>query len=357
MIITRDPHMRFVAEDDKGHKQIVYNDETYGHNYPFTFECPFSDQAVPQTNTVVLINLTKQHRAFYKKGMHCWVDFNWGKEPKKIAEGFINGDSKFNSDGVTDQTTITFTEGTNYSNVKARAMRIKKTKKVNHYKTITVTEKGHFEEKRVSAPFIETYKRGPKKGQKHVVHHWQKKKVWVKPKTKKKRVKTRAQKAYFANITFRKGTSYKKIIQSVAAQAGIKIDKLDLTKNDTIKKSYTAKGKPLALLKYWAKRAKSEMTYERGKLVIINPNAPKHTWYKIDDKDLMQVPAENEASDDKKGAVTWEIVTPLIPDVTTNTGIIMNSKYLKGKFYCKGGSHTFDGESPKTQVSLVKIKR
>ena len=109
------------------------------------------------------------------------------------------------------------------------------------------------------------------------------------------------------------------------------------------------------MLNYWAKRAKSEMTYERGKLVIVNPKGTKNTWFTIDDKDLIQVPSENESTDDGKDSVTWEIVTPLIPDVTTNTGIIMNSKYLKGKFYAKAGVHSFDGESLKTQCSLVKI--
>lgn len=240
MIIAKDPHMEFIAEDKNGHRQVVYNNETYGHNYPFTFECPFSDSPTPQTNTVVLFNMSKEHKAFYKKGMHCWINANWGKAMKKISEGYISGVGKLNNDGVTDSKTITFTEGTNYNNVKARKLRVKKEKKVNRYKTVKVTEKGHWEEKRESYPVVETYKRGSKKGQKHVVHHWRKKKVWVKPKTKNKRVKMRATKTTFANKTFRAGTSFKKIITGIAGQAGIKLAKVELAKNGEIKKAYTA---------------------------------------------------------------------------------------------------------------------
>ena len=86
MIVTKDPHMEFVAVDSKGHKQIGYNDETYEHNYPFTFEIPFTNDPVPSTFTTTIFNLTEQHKDFYKEGMHCWINFNWGKDTKKIAE-------------------------------------------------------------------------------------------------------------------------------------------------------------------------------------------------------------------------------------------------------------------------------
>lgn len=354
-IVTKDPRMEFVAVDKKGRKQIVYNNETYMHNYPFTFEIPFSDQPVPQSCTATFYNMTKKHKDFYRKGMHCWINFSWGSTPKKIVEGYISSIAKASNDGTTDSKSITFTEGTNYNNVKARKLRLKKHKEVNHYKSIKVTEKGHFEEKRVSVPSVEVYKEGPKKGQKHVVHHWKKKKVWVKPKTKTKRVKTRATKTYFVNRTYRKGTTYRKVIEGIAGQAQIKIDKIELAKNGSLKKPYTAKGKPLTLLKYWATKCQSKMTYERGKLVIINPKASKRTWFVVDDKDLIQIPAENEANEANEGDATWEIVIPLVPDITTNTGIIMNSKFLKGKYYVKAGQHSFDGESAQTQCTLVKI--
>lgn len=354
MIVTKDPHMEFVAVDSKGHKQIVYNDETYEHNYPFTFEVPFTNDPVPSTFTTTIFNLTKQHKDFYKKGMHCWINFNWGKDPKKIAEGFISNTGKLSNDGTTDSKVLTFTEGTNYSNVAARKLKLKKNKKVNHYKTVKITEKGHYKNQRYSTSVVETYKRGPKKGQKHIVHHWAYRKVWVKPKTTNKRVKSRDNKTYFANRVYRKGTTYKQVIEGIAEQAGIKIAKIDLAKNEGIKKSFTAKGKPLTLIKNFVKLAKSEMFYERGKLVIVNPNSKKNTWFVIDDKDLIQVPSQN---DDDKNGTTWQIVTPLVPEVTVNTGIIMNSKFLKGKFVVKNGQHSFDGESPQTQCTIAAVTK
>lgn len=96
------------------------------------------------------------------------------------------------------------------------------------------------------------------------------------------------------------------------------------------------------------------MFYERGKLVIVNPNSKKNTWFVIDDKDLIQVPSQN---DDDKNGTTWQIVTPLVPEITVNTGIIMNSKFLEGKFVVKSGQHSFDGESPQTQCTIAAVTK
>ena len=72
----------------------------------------------------------------------------------------------------------------------------------------------------------------------------------------------------------------------------------------------------------------------------------------IDDDDLIQPPTLSEDSD-KDNA--WEILTPLIPEVTTNVGVKMKSRFLKGSFYVKSGEHSFDGDNPQTQMSIIKI--
>ena len=165
-------------------------------------------------------------------------------------------------------------------------------------------------------------------------------------------MKTRATKTVFVNKTYRKGTTYKKIIQGIASQAKIKIAKIDLAKNSKIKKSYTAKGKPLTLIKDLVKKTGSKMTYVRGKLEIVNPKSKKRTWIEIDDQDLVQPPT---LSEDNEKDNAWEIVTPLIPEITTNVGIHMESKFCKGYYYVKSGQHSFDGDNPQTQSTLVKI--
>lgn len=315
-IVTKDPHSWFVCKDKKGNTQTVYNNERYEHNYPFTFEVNFADIASPQKNTVTLYNMSKEHRQFYKKGMHCYVAFNWGKEKKILAEGYITKIDIPTSDGVTESQQITFTEGTDYNNVKARTLKVTKKKTVNKTK---------------------------------------KAKVWQKATTKEKRVKYKATETKYVNKTFPKKTDYKTIIKGVASQAKIKIAKIDLAKNPKVKRPFTAKGKPLNLIKKLVADTGSKMLYERGKLVIINPKTAKRSWFVIDDQDLIQPPSYNEDSDNGKGEGTWEINVPLVPEITTQTGIIMKSKYLKGKYYVKAGQHTFDGENPQTQCSLASL--
>ncbi|AKG66654.1 hypothetical protein [Lactobacillus helveticus] len=321
-VITDNPHMWFVCTNSEGKTQTVYNDEHYKHNYPFTFEVNFADVPTPQQNTVTLYNLTKEHRNFYSKKQHCYVAFNWGQDKKILAEGFISKIGVSQHDGTSDMFTLTFTEGTDYSNVSARKLKVKKTEKVNRYITKKVREQDKATKKR---------------------------------KLRKKRIKTRATKTKLVNKTFRKGTSYKALINGIATQSGIVISKIDLAKNPKLKRAFTAKGMPLNLLKQVVKKTGSIMTYIRGKLVIINPKNTKRTWYEIDDQDLISPPSYNESSDSDSGKGTWEIQVPLIPDITTNVGIHMMSKYLKGYYYVKAGQHTFDMDIAKTQCSLAKI--
>lgn len=314
--ITKDPHSWFVAFDSSGKKQVVYNNERYLHNYPFGFEANFSDSPTPPINKVTLYNMTDAHRAFYAKKQKCYLAFNWGKDEKIISEGYITKIDTKQSDGVTDTQIITFTEGTDYSNIDARKLKITKKQKVNAYKKTRVTVNG---------------------------------------KTVEKRVKTRVTKSKLVNKTYRAGTTYKAVISGIAGQAGIKIAKIELAENRVMKKAYTAKGRPLTLIKQLVKECKSKMTYVKGRLEIVDPRASKRTWYEIDDKDLIQPPSKNEASDDNENEDTWEITIPLIPEITVNTGIKMNSRFLKGKFYVKAGVHSSDGTNPTTQCSLVAI--
>lgn len=352
-ITTKDPHTWLVIEDQKsGKKMEIFNDETPNHDFTIPFEVNFSDAATPAVNTVTLYNISKAHASFPKKGMKIYLYFNWGSSKKLICEGFVTKDDSIHHDGVTDSKVISFTEGTNYSNVKANRLKVEKSKTVHKSKIIKVTEKGHYENKRVSVPSVETYKRGPHKGEKHTVNHWHTKQVWVPAKTKNKRVPYRETKTARSNKTYKKGTTYKALIQGIANQCGIKIDRIQLHKNPKLTRPYTAKGKPLTLIKQLVQKTESIINYRKGKFEIIDPKAEKRTWIDIDDQDLVQPPSNNEADNGKE---TWEITTPLIPDVTVGVGINMKSKYLKGRFYVKAGQHTSDGENPQTQCSLAAM--
>lgn len=340
-ITTKDPHAWFICESSSGERQTVYNDETYEHNYPFGYEVNFNDSATPPVDTVTLFNMAKSHRNFYKKKEKCYLAFNWGSSKKILSEGYITKIDTNESDGTTDTLVITYTQGTDYQNVEARKLKLEDKKKVNHYKTKKKKVPGKWVTKRVHYYTTENGKK---------VGHYKEKKKYQKSTTKNVRVKTRVTKTFLTNMTFKKGKSYKFIIKAVAKQAGIVISKTELAKNPTIKKSYTAKGKPLTVLKKLVEKCDSKMTYVKGKLEIVNPKSKKRTWIVVDDDDLLQPPTFNEDDSDDDG--TWEIITPLIPEVTTNVGIIMKSRYLTGKYYVSSGQHTSDGTNPQTQMSL-----
>lgn len=312
--VTKNPHTWLVIVDRKSGKRMeIYNDETPNHDFTIPFEVNFSDAATPAVNTVTLYNISKKHASFPKKGMKIYLYFNWGSSKKLICEGYITKVDSTHHDGVTDSKVLSFTEGTNYSNVKANRLKVEKKKTVHKHKIIKVTEKDHY---------------------------------------KNKRVPTRETKTVRSNKTYKKGTTYKALIQGIASQCGIKIDRIQLHKNPALTRPYTAKGKPLTLIKQLVQKTESVINYRKGKFEIIDPKSEKRTWIDIDDQDLVQPPSNNEADNGKE---TWEITTPLIPDITVGVGINMKSKYLKGRFYVKAGQHTSDGENPQTQCSLAAM--
>ena len=345
-ITTKDPHIWFQVTKSNGQNLTLQSSLDY-ESYPMAFEVNFSSSSTPADNTVTLYNLSKTHQDFFKKDDKCYLYFNWGTSKKLICEGYISKVGIGQSDGVNTTMTLTFTEGTDYSNVKARKLKVDKKVQKNKYKTVTVTTPGKYVRKR------EHYYSINKKGKR--VGHYRYHTVYVKPKVKKKRIKTRVTATTTVNLTFRKGKTYKQIIESVAKQVGIKISKIELAKNPVMKKSYTAKGKPLTLLANLAKECSSVLTYERGKLVIVNPKAKKTSWIEIDGKDLINPPAYSE--DDSGGSSgSWEITMPLIPEITTFSGIKIKSQWLSGQFYVVAGQHTFDGNSPQTVCTIKNYK-
>lgn len=336
----KDPHAWFVVKNSSGKIQTVANNEIKDHNYPFAFEVNFSDQPTPAQNTVTLYNMSKTHRDFYKKEQKCRLDFNWGSAVKNICQGYLSEIGVNQSDGTTENIVITYTEGTDYSNVEARKLKVEQSKQVNHYTTVKKKVPGKYVKKRIHYYTTENGKK---------VGHYKYEKVYQKATYKKVRVKSKVTKTYTINLVFKKGKTYEQIIKGVAAKAGIVISKIQLHKNSKIKKAYTAKGKPLTVLKSLVSKTESKLLYIRGELQILDPKAKKKSWYVITDDILMSPPTLDQ---DDEGTNTWEIVTPLIPEVSTLTGIIMQSRYLTGKYFVSAGQHSSDGTNPQTQMSL-----
>lgn len=341
--LLKNPHAWFVVYDGKGHHQTLYQMETQEYAYPYSFEVNFSDEPTPAQNTVTIYNLSKAHRDFYKKGYKCRMDFNWGSAVKNICEGYLSEIGVNQSDGTTENIVITYTEGVDYKNLEARKLKVINKKKVNQYTTVKKKIPGKYVKKRIH---YYTTEKGKKVG------HYKYEKKYEKAHYEKVRVKKKVTKTYTVNLVFKKGKTYEQIIKAVAAKAGIKISKIQLHKNSAIKKAYTAKGKPLTVLKSLVKQAGSKLLYIRGDLQILDPKAKKKSWVVITD-DLLMTPPSLDQDDD--GNNTWNITTPLLPDVSTLTGVMMQSKYLKGKFYVSSGQHTSDGTNPTTQMALKEV--
>lgn len=159
------------------------------------------------------------------------------------------------------------------------------------------------------------------------------------------------------SASFAKGAKLKTIINRVASKGKVPLEKVDLKNNKAYKKGYTAKGKPLTVLKSLAKAGGSELFLRRGKYYIIQMGKAngydEHILLTTKVKGqhggtgLIQYPTINE--DDN----TAEIVSLLRYQVSTGSVVQVDDRFLKGTYRVKSGEHAFDGSAFTTTMEVA----
>lgn len=159
------------------------------------------------------------------------------------------------------------------------------------------------------------------------------------------------------SVSFAKGAKLKTIINRVAAKGQVPLSKVGLKTNKTYKKGYTAKGKPLTVLKKLAKAGGSELFLRRGNYYIAQLGKAngydEHILLTTKVKGqhggtgLIQYPTIN--TDDN----TAEVVSLLRYQVSTGSVVQVDDPFLKGTYRVKSGEHVCDDSSFTTTMEVA----
>lgn len=151
------------------------------------------------------------------------------------------------------------------------------------------------------------------------------------------------------NITFAKGTASSTIITRLAKEAGIPISLMKLKVNKLYGSGYTADGDAMSLIEEVVKGCESSIYFRRGKLVIRNIKEGDDERFNLNSSTgLISAPSYIE-EDNAKG---WSVQSLLQHRIATASIINLQSKYVKGTFRVKNGTHSFDGSSLTTSCEV-----
>lgn len=152
------------------------------------------------------------------------------------------------------------------------------------------------------------------------------------------------------NMTFGKGSYAKTIIQRVAQKANISISKIELKTNKKYSSGYTADGNPLDILQEIVEACKSAMYFRRGKLVIRDIKSGDDERFILEQTSgLLGYPQRFE-EDDQSG---WSIRSLLQHRIATASIIEIKSKYVKGTYRVRGGTHSSSGDNFETNCEVI----
>ena len=154
------------------------------------------------------------------------------------------------------------------------------------------------------------------------------------------------------NLSFGAGTKASTIIRSIAKEAGITLGTLKLAKpNAAYKTGYTAKGKPLTLIKAVAKKGGSKAFRRRGVLCVddlTKSNGHKehlfltmHQAGKHGGTGLIAYPAYNE-DDDDSSKKTVELQMLLQYQISVGSVVEVSNEYFSGTKRVQSGQHQCD---------------
>ncbi|VDG23660.1 phage protein [Lactiplantibacillus mudanjiangensis] len=330
-----DPRAEVILTHKNGKKTTFPMFNRLEWDLQIQFEVPFGSSGYPPKCTVKIYNLSKTHRAMFKKGLHVVLKAGYYSHSVGVlCEGNITSVDPTVYDDNDTVVAFRFTAGTDYSRTAADTVKVTKLKKVTRYHRKTVATK----------PTI--YKHRNKNGKVTTCTYMPKKKAKI------QRTKYTVTKKERVNMTFKKGSTVSQVIKGIAKKAGFKFAKMQLKKNPVFKRGYTCHGKPWTVIQELVKKADSYLVNRQGKWYILNAKAGFKTGIVLEKSTSLIARPQRQDEDSAKQA-SYQIESLLRPELTTQSLIKVKSDELSGTFIVTSGSHTFDGTSWKTTCLIT----
>lgn len=283
------------------------DDKPKGYGGKINFEIPFNTDGSLNYITITLFNLSKAHLEALKAKRRFTLESGPDDLFGVLGTGVIISRQVEQSDGSDYSVTIKCLSGKDYSKKSKLSQYVKETKKVHHSVTV-------------------------KKGQ---TIKW----------TSTKRVKV--------NLSFKKNTRAKTIINRICRQSGITLAHMNLKTNKLYKKAFTVNSKPYNALESIVKACKSHLYYRRDGLVI--DDFSKHNPYKENiylslKSGLISEPTVN---DDEDSGTTYSLEMALDPRIDAGSVAYVKSNTVTGWVRVLNGTHASDGYTTTAEVKKI----
>jgi hypothetical protein len=324
----------------KIHVSGDYSTTFDGSELEIHFECPFDDDAKPNTSTVDIYNLSKATIDRLHQGDICTVQAGYRGDYGVIASGRIST-VLTKKDGVDKITTITFLEGEDFSHKKVTLAQADPAKKYYVKKRVKLAK---------PIKVIKTHKVTTNKIVKGKIKTTTKLKKYVAT-TSYKTVKEAKYKKRTNVITFAKGIHGSTIIKRLCKDLGVKLAACSIPYDKVYKKGYRVTGLIENNLEEVVNDCKAQMYYRRGKMVIRSIEEGDDEHFTLNsDTGLIESPQPFDDDTDGKG---YTVKCLLQHRITTASIITVKSQTANGKFRTKSGKHYSDGTDFLTEVQVI----
>lgn len=150
-------------------------------------------------------------------------------------------------------------------------------------------------------------------------------------------------------VSFTAGVSARYVIETLARAANIGVQIVSLRNDKAYDEAYSASGKPIDCLEEVAKYAESSLYYRKGELIVRDINAGYDESFTLGATSGLLSSPSREEDDDWQGYSVQSIFNHRF---ATASIIDINSRYVKGRFRVKSGSHSFDGVKAETSLEV-----
>ena len=277
----------------------TYSTTISSEDLEIRFEVPFNDDSKPDESVVEIFNLSLSSINKLKKGSTCTLQAGYKGDVGTLISGTVRS-VLTRREGTERITRILFYEGEDRSNVKV---------KNKEYAPDKVTKDKNGKVTKV---------------------------------TKDKKGKTQ--------ITFKKGTTAKTIINRLCGLLSIKPAEITLPKNKVYKKGLVVTGKVLEKLEEVVKDCGAALYYRRGKMVIRSISKGNDENFTLQETTGLLEQPEPFDNEDVKG---YSVKCLLQHRITVASIINIKSREVNGKYRVKSGKHYYDGSNFMTESECI----